>query len=118
MFLEYWKKYFIVRNLNTKGINSNESAPCTRKETDEWPGIQNCCYLFRSMFDRKYTRKIMGLMKYSLDISNPQMLQNRNKGREFVASNDGYSTSDANNQNEITKLISRTKEINFAQGWR
>ena len=92
----YYKSYIIFfqigleqhinelkKHIDAKGFYSKQSVPCMTKQRNRNENIQTCCDVFSHMFDRKYVDRIMRLMKYSLDISNPETFQDFNIENEF-----------------------------------
>ena len=83
--------------LGRKEMNIISAPPCSDIERESI-GIRACCVLLSKIYQRKNTKQIMELMKYSLDQSAPLVSQ------YYGSTNDQDMIIDRNKQRHMTKL--------------
>ena len=95
------------------------TPPCSVIEEHVSLEGQKCCQLLNTVFHRRNTDKIMTLLKYSLDMSNPwitQYYKGEKEDKQTLGDNrDMYKLWLTNRDNELINLFSKNGRDNFPQ---
>ena len=122
MLKQHWDRYMesLGTFIEVGPMRNNLDTPCTGKkrddESDDQPEIEGCCILYDHFFSRKNTKKILTLMKYSLDITNPWITGHQNIDDGIEGSANGPWQKYVIDQ--LRQVMSDDNKLQQFDGWR